>query len=97
MLREAKGFAETAFPTGADDRVADLPRNDQPDARMAGVIFAAVKNQHAVGLRTAPSKDAIKFRLLQQSSRTVEREIVHLADRFVAIDRRRFDGIDVGL
>jgi hypothetical protein len=50
MLRETEGFAEAAFPTGANHRIADLSRNDQPDARMAGVVFAAVEDQHAVGL-----------------------------------------------
>ncbi len=96
VLSEAKGFAEAAFPTVADDRVACFPRDDQADPRVGEVVLAGVEDNHAVALRASPREDAIEFRLFQQSSRSVEGEVAHLADRFAMV-RPIADGVDVGL
>jgi hypothetical protein len=97
MLRQPKCFAEATLPPIAGDGVARLPRDDQTDPRMIEFVFAGVENEHPVALRAATCEDAVELRLLQQSPRTVEGKVGHLADRFVAIDRRRLHSVDVGL
>lgn len=68
VLSEAKGFAEAAFPTVANDGVASLPRDYQADPRMWEVVLTSVKDEHAVALRASPRENAIELRLLQQPS-----------------------------